>query len=257
MLFASKILPIVIFPLTLVLGLLAAALLLSFFGRTSLLRLVLVMVFISLWVLSTPALRNWAYAELELRHPPIALSGLPEADAIVVLGGFLRQPLPPRTSFDLTEGSDRFLQALRLYRAGKAPSIIISGGNLPWLAAVSSEGKLISDLLVELGVSPEAIILDQASRNTRENAVNTAEIMRSQLFRNALLVTSGTHMPRAMAAFRKVGVDVTPATTDILTQYPTYSGFQDLLPNAHALADLTDVFREHLGLIVYRFRGWA
>jgi hypothetical protein len=53
-----------------------------------------------------------------------------------------------------------------LHRAGKAPLIVISAGNLPWPPAVAPESQLIADLLVELGVPRSAMILESGSRNT-------------------------------------------------------------------------------------------
>ena len=64
------------------------------------------------------------------------------------------------------------------------------------------------------------------------------------------LVTSGAHMPRAVAAFRSVGLDVIPAATDIRVVYPLYGSAVDLLPDAGALAQTTDAIKELIGLAV-------
>jgi uncharacterized SAM-binding protein YcdF (DUF218 family) len=112
-------------------------------------------------------------------------------------------------------------------------------------------------LLIEFGVRPDAIFQDDKSRNTRENAVNSAEIVQAHAWRTALLVTSGAHMPRALAAFRRVGFDVIPAATDIKVVYPLYSSLLDFLPDVGALAQTTDAIKEWIGLVVYRARAWA
>jgi uncharacterized SAM-binding protein YcdF (DUF218 family) len=147
--------------------------------------------------------------------------------------------------------------ALRIYRANKAPLIVISGGNLPWQEAVVSESQLIADLLVELGVSRSSLVLEPGSRNTRENAVNTATLFKQHGWRTGLLVTSGAHMPRALAAFQKLGLDVTPAATDIYARPLQFVSLVDILPQAGALARTTSAIKEMAGLCLYRFRGWA
>jgi hypothetical protein len=117
---------------------------------------------IALWIMATPAFSNWISAPLESQFPPVQLEALPHSDAVIVLGGFLRQPTAPRLTFDLTDAADRALQALRIYRAGKATRILISGGNLPWQAGIVAEAELVADLLLELGTPRSALTLDGA-----------------------------------------------------------------------------------------------
>jgi uncharacterized SAM-binding protein YcdF (DUF218 family) len=64
-------------------------------------------------------------------------------------------------------------------------------------------------------------------------------------------------MPRAMAIFRRAGIAVTPAPTDIRVRYPLYDSVLDFLPAASALERTSDAIKEWLGIAVYRFRGWA
>lgn len=92
-------------------------------------------------------------------------------------------------------------------------------------------------------------------RNTRENAINTAVIWRERGC-SGLLVTSATHIPRALASFRKAGLDVAPWPADFRGRYPPVSVF-DFLPDASALEITTTAIKEWLGLAVYRLRGWA
>jgi len=209
------------------------------------------------WIASTPAFANWLTWQLESQFPPPDIEMLPQSDAVIVLGGILGQPLPPRTTADLGDPVDRIMQALRIYRAGKAPLIVISAGNQPWQAAVAPEAQLIGNLLAELGTPRSALILETESRNTRENALNTAAIFNQHGWRTGLLVTSGAHMPRALAAFQKLGLAVTPAATDIHAQQPKSLDLFDLLPDAVALAASTSAIKEMLGLRIYRWRGWA
>ncbi len=234
---------------------LVAALVLGRYRRLG--RALILIAVIGLWIAAMPAFANWLYAGLEARYPPAPVAALPEADVAILLGGIVGQPLPPRTAPDLGEPADRLFHAVRLYRAGKVRFILVTGGNLPWRAAVSPEADLLADLLVEFGVPREAITVETAARNTHENAINSAAIMNQKGWRTALLVTSGAHMPRSMAVFRAAGVDVTPAATDIRVRYPLVDGALDFLPDADALRRTSDGIREWIGLAAYRLRGWA
>ncbi len=257
MLFLSKLLPVFVYPLGAAIALGGIALFLSWTRFWKLGRLLLAVTLLGLWVSSTPFFANLLGWRLEMRYPPRPIEELPQSDVIILLGGILTQPLPPRTSPDLGEAGDRLLEALRLYRAGKAGRILVSGGNLPWQAAVAPEAELIANLLVELGAPRSALILETASRNTYENAVNTAAILEENGWRSALLVTSAAHMPRALATFAKAGVDVTPASADIRIRLPLYDGILDFLPDADALARTNGVMKEWIGFRVYKIRNWV
>ena len=255
-LFLSKLLPVFVYPLGAALILGAMALALSFTRLQALGSMLLAAALIGLWVASTPVLARWLLTELEERHPPIHESEAPAADAIILLGGAVRQPLPPRVGPDLSGAGDRLLAAVRLYHAGKAPVVVIAGGVLPWETAEASEAELTAALLVELGLPRSAMVLEMKSRNTRENAVNTASIFSSRGWQTGLLVTSGVHMPRALAAFRKVGLQVTPVATDIRARYPFYDTVLDFFPKAEALEATTSSVKEWIGYAVYRYREW-
>ena len=252
-LFLSKLLPILVYPLGLaiVLGLFALV------RGKRMGRGALALALVILWIGSMPASSSWLLCQLESEYPPVPIETLPHADVAIVLGGSIGQPLPPRVTSHLSDAADRVLYAARLFRAGKVDRILVSGGNLPWEAGVKPESQLVTDLLIEFGVRPDAIFQDAASRNTRKNGVSSAIFMQAHAWRTALLVTSGAHMPRALAAFRRVGLNVTAAATDIKVVYPLYRSTPDLLPDAGALAQPTDAIKEWIGLVVYRARAWA
>ena len=256
-LFLTKLLPVFVYPLgaALLLGAFAFVLIAARFRRIGLALLGITLV--SLWIAATPAFANWLLSRLEAQYPAVQVERLPEADAIILLGGVLGQPLPPRVYAELSESADRVLGAFRLYRAGKSPRIVVTGGNFPWHTSISPEATLIADLLVELGTPAPAIVLETESRNTRENAVNTAAIFEDRGWETGLLVTSGAHMPRARAVFERVGLDVIPVATDIQVRFPIYDSALDFLPDAEALSRTTSGVKELLGLAVYWQRGWT
>ena len=73
----------------------------------------------------------------------------------------------------------------------------------------------------------------------------------------ALLVTSGIHMPRAMATFRRAGVAVTAASTDIIDVESPDWAILRWLPSPTALVHTGEALHELAGLLYYRLRGWA
>jgi uncharacterized SAM-binding protein YcdF (DUF218 family) len=257
MLFLSKLLPVFVYPLGAAIALGLCALLLSLTRFRKLGRGLLAVTLAGLWIAATPAFANWLGWQLESRYPAELIESLPQSDAIILLGGAMRQPLSARSGPSLAEAGDRIIAALRIYRAGKAPRILVTGGNLPWQTNAVPEAEHIASLLAELGVPRSDIVLETASRNTRENAVNSAAIVKEEGWRSALLVTSAFHMHRALAAFATAGVAVTPAPADFRARRPFYDGLLDFLPDAEALSLTTLSVKEWLGLLAYRARGWA
>lgn len=256
LLFLSKLLPIFVFPLGLTLSLAVLGVLLWLLYYRRLARLCFGTALTILWVCSTPVVANRAIASLEQQYPPRSIADTPAADVAIVLGGVLGQPEPPRVALDLTDASDRVLHAARLYRAGKVKRILVSAGNIPWAPAMKAEAELIRELLVEWGVAADAIEMGTESRNTFENALEIQRMLKSKGFTSALLVTSATHMPRAMATFKRAAVPVTASTTDVSVVDSTRADPFRWLPNAGALAMTTTAMREWLGHLAYRVRGY-
>ena len=113
-------------------------------------------------------------------------------------------------------------------------------------------------ILVELGVPTDSILIEGTSRNTHENAIETAKILKSRGINRVLLATSSFHMPRAYAVFLKTGLFVIPSTTDIgaLETKPTALKIFDEIPSLDGLGRLHRVVYEYLGIGVYCYRGW-
>ncbi len=178
------------------------------------------------------------------------------ADAIVVLGGVTEPPVFPRVEIEVGGGIDRLLHGLRLYRAGKAPVLIFSGGSLEWLTgSMMSEAEQFFHLAAESGVDESVLLLEERSRNTYENALYTHQMLKERGLNQVLLVTSASHMRRAVAAFRTQGVEVIPAPTDLRVSRKGFTLYQ-LLPTVNGLEKSTIALKEYMGWWVYRLRGW-
>lgn len=205
-----------------------------------------------LYLCSTALFANFLMSVLERDYPPRAMSAVPAVDAIVLLGGGTRGDTHMGVLADLNEHGDRLVHATALYKAGKAPLILLSGGSLQ---GVRPEAEQMRDILSVMGVPRSDIVLEPLSRNTHENAVYSAQLLRQRELRRVLLVTSAFHMRRAMGVFRSQGVQAIPAPTDF-KRLVGEGVVPSWLPGTGNLSRSTQALHEMLGYQVYRWRGW-
>ncbi len=207
---------------------------------------------LGLWLASTPFLAHVLDTALDSHYPATAPQDAPAADAIVVLGGALAgYPAPRRPGIILTPAAGRVWHAAALYRAGKAPVVVVAAGSMRF-AGDQVEADLIADVLVSLGVPAQAIVRERGSRTTLENAANTLPVVRRLGARRVLLVTSSDHMWRAMATFRHawagMPVELLASPTDSYSTVP--AGPKMWFPTAFALASVTKAVKEYAGMAV-------
>jgi len=210
-----------------------------------------------LWGASTPFVAHTLLGKLEQDYPAVMITEIPVRQCIVVLGGTVEPVLPPRIDIDMHEGVDRVRKAAQLYRAGRGRVIIVTGGNQPWSPFTEPEADSMRTLLLEWGVPAAAIVLEGASRNTRENAVYAIELMNDMDCGEPLLVTSAAHMKRSVAVFATLGVTVFPVSADVRVVNNPNLTLLDFLPDADALNMTTDAMREWIGQKVYQAQGWS
>ena len=201
------------------------------------------------WVWSTPVVSHYLRASIESQYPVRDMKQLPTAHAIIVLGGGMRPPEQFEQLPDLTDGADRVWYAARLYRAGKAPLIVVSGGS-DRATSATSEAESMRLFLADLNVPGRAVLLEDTSRNTRQNAEFCARILKKKNIRQILLVTSALHMPRAEALFKAQGFYVIPAPTDHEARHRFTS--VDWLPDANALDGSARAMKEIVGRVFNR-----
>lgn len=196
--------------------------------------------------------RQIAYS-LEQQFPQKALVDVPRVDAVIVLGGGLRLPLPPAQHTQVTSGSDRYWYAVRLYKANKADKIILSGGNVFRQQGFAGEANYAAELLIQWGVSPDDIIVEEGSRTTAQNAQHTEHFLAQHNIESALLVTSALHMPRSYGLFKELPVEVIPASADVLIQQRKHPAILNWLPSAPALLLTTVSLHEYYGMWANRW----
>lgn len=217
-------------------------------------RLLLVTIPLALlFFLCTPLVAYVASSTLEWPFP--AISEVPDdSQAIVVLAGGILEPSETLPTAELKMDSRmRCIYAAELYKQRPLP-ILVAGGvvheemNLPPL---SQEMK---KLLIELGVPEDAIVVEDKSRSTYENATMSQPLLAERNIERIVLVTDADHMLRASECFTTQGFDVVPAAcrhaSDTFSWQP--SAF---LPRAGAAKSVRESMHEWLGIVWYKATG--
>jgi uncharacterized SAM-binding protein YcdF (DUF218 family) len=260
-LFLSKLIPLFFYPMGAACLLLVIALVLWLI-KSKLTPAFISAALIILFLSGNTWVSNWLAQSLEWQNIPKA--ELPIADAIVILGGGIRSQAYPRPDVDFSEAGDRVWYGASLYRAGKAPKIIVSGGRIIWKGGGSPESEDLTKLLVTMGVPKADIIPEGDSMNTRDNAVYVQKILKANNFKTILLVTSAMHMPRSMAIFQHLGIKAIAAPTDFRVSQleldepnlQTESVILSLMPDDENLSVTTSAIREYIGMWVYKVKDW-
>jgi uncharacterized SAM-binding protein YcdF (DUF218 family) len=185
-------------------------------------------------------------ARLETGAPP---------DGIVVLGGAQDMSIiRARGVVAVNEAAERLIEAATLARRFPEARIMFSGGSNALFGDRDTEALGARELLVKLGVAPERLLLEDKSRDTYENAAFSARLAAPKAFERWLLITSASHMPRAMGCFRTARFAVEPWPVDFRTR-----GVDDIwrfFPKpSEGLRRVDLAMREWLGLLAYRVTG--
>lgn len=146
-------------------------------------------------------------APLEDRFPQPP-ADQPAPYGIIILGGAIKGVESAARGQTVYDEGDRIGQAAILARRYPHARIVFTGGNGSLVLKDDPEAEEAKKHLVDLGVDPGRITLEEQSRNTDENARFTAALVHPQPGQKWLLVTSAFHMPRSMGLFEKAGFDV-------------------------------------------------
>lgn len=224
-------------------------------------RLYLGLAFVMLLLLSNNWLVKGAYDLWE--YSPRNLNDLtrPYRVGIVLTGGMTSVPAFNTDHPGTGNHADRFVQAYWLYKAGKIQKILISGAGHPeFMKRGLDDGQIAQRLLIEWGVAKEDIWLESASRNTRENALFSAQYLKDKgiIASDCLLITSAFHLRRAEACFRKVDFPVgdTFPSDYFGSTFPTQLK-DKIVPEAGTLGRSHKLWHEWIGYWVYRLMGYC
>ena len=201
-------------------------------------------------VMLTP-LPEWSLQTLENRFAAPA-SG-PRVAGIIVLGGATDNGsvAAARGQPGLNGNAERLTTAIALHRAMPDRPLIVSGFSGRLNPSGLNEAEITRLFFQQQGLPLTQVRFEARSRNTAENARYTAEIAGdSQL--PWLLITSASHMPRAVASFRVAGLAVLPHPVDFRTE-PERLVWPREPSSSLSIARIA--LREWLGLIAYYLTG--
>ena len=171
----------------------------------------------------------------------------------IVLGGYSSYNKEIQ-HINFNGNGDRLISAVELYKLGKIEKIIISGGNGELINNRMKESEWSKSFLLNLGVKIDDILLENISRNTMENAQNTAILIGIDITQKSLLITSANHMKRAKFCFNKNNFNIDCYPTDLTDSDITLSADYLLIPSIVGLEKWEDLIHEWIGYFVYRIK---
>jgi uncharacterized SAM-binding protein YcdF (DUF218 family) len=248
MLILSKLLPLLVLPPGICLLLAIAGLL---FKRHFLLWISVGL----LWVLSLPVVGDALMRSMEAPNHRVPVERVRKTEAIIVLSGMLQQ-IEGAPLGELGEAADRFEGGIDLYKAGKAPLLVFTGGQMPWDTDSIPEGELLAKRAHLRGVPARQIRLTSTVANTAGEAAAAAALFSVSPGKpkRIILVTSAFHMQRALTLFRAAGFEVDPWPVDFrATDMKRRTTLLDFVPSANGMYMSSMALREMIGRTVYRF----
>lgn len=191
--------------------------------------------------------------------PPVPLASLGKFDAAIILnGGLTNSERSPHDRVYTGKNADRELQPLQLYKLGIIQNIIISGGPDINAKDYIPESAGVKKILVDACVPENAIIIEDKSANTHENAVNCKKVLADHPdFKKILLVTSAFHMRRALSCFKKEHVDVVPFGTDFFSHDRSFDLDDVIVPSETSLENWQLLLHEVFGYMMYKIVGYC
>jgi len=176
----------------------------------------------------------------------------------IVLGGMITYD-PRLEQPKFLGSSDRLWQTLVLLKNKQVGKLIITGGSGSINHPEEKEAAIVKKYLLKIGIPDSLVIIENESKNTRENAMNTKLILDSLHVKSTVLfVTSAFHMRRGLGCFNKVGItNLRPYCTDRYSGPRKYEFDFLFIPNPEALNEFTLIIHEAIGYLVYKVRGFA
>ncbi|MCS6855563.1 MAG: YdcF family protein [Elioraea sp.] len=175
-------------------------------------------------------------------------------DGVIVLGGAVEQNLTEARGIPALNGAaERMTELVVLARRYPEARLVFTGGQGSLVHGALSEADVARALFLALGVPGDRLLFESDSRNTWENAVFTRRLVGPKAGETWLLITSASHMPRSVGAFRKAGWEIVPWPVNYRTGRSLAALYDDPFPQRLQL--LETGLREWIGLLAYRVLG--
>lgn len=204
-------------------------------------------------MLSFPPVAAELTGEIEARARVLVAGNQPCCyDAIVVLGGGISPAVPPYTlEPELNGASDRIWQAARMFKAGAASRIIVSGGSFieQQGGLATTEAEAMRRFLLDLGVPDEVIVSEGKALNTIENMRNVRELVKD---RRVAIITSAFHVPRAAKLARREGLNFAIFGVDWSVPREATAWWDAWLPSVGVLGESNLAIKELVALTLDR-----
>lgn len=166
----------------------------------------------------------------------------------VLGGGHISNPNIPLHAQMSSESLARIIHGISLYHQHTPIKLITSGYS--GADSVPNAEKM-SSLAINFGVRPQDIIVLSTPRDTEEESQAIAKIVGEQAF---YLVTSASHMQRALGFFKQQGLFPTAAPAHFYIKDFDHFSWKHLFPSAHAAAISQRAIYEYLGLAWQRLK---
>ena len=210
------------------------------------------------WLVGATLLPYNLLASLEAPYARPSLDDVPEADAVVMLGGGHERSRYDAFGVGAIAAFDRPIMALELMRRKRAPVLVLGGGGFLEAGKPTPEAIMLERWFAAWQLPAAPVINLGINQNTHDEALRTKALATEKKWTRILLVTSANHMKRAEATFRTVtGLTIIPVACD----FQSIGGVaatkaQGFVPTSDGFRVLDSYLHESIGWIIYRLRGW-
>ncbi|MDA9555990.1 envelope biogenesis factor ElyC [Vibrio sp.] len=207
--------------------------------------------FIGIFFISFQPMSSSLLFPLERQHKGFSFTEQ-TVDYVVVLGNghIVDSDIPP-TSELTRNGLMRLNEGIRIHRLYPGSKLILSGYNG---GTTQSNARMMAKVALALGVKKSDIVLLESAKDTWEEARQTAAFIKGS---HLVLVTSASHMERALNEFHSVGLKPIPAPTNFLAHKDIQQAWTKYTPQAKYLEQTERYWHETLGIIWQRIRNMA
>lgn len=221
--------------------------------RTKLAKRATIALALSLALLSNLGLSYAALRTLEEKYPIPSILCNDGYEGVIVLGGGINPGLiaEQRGQVQLNEAGERITKALELLNKCPEFQLIYSTFSGSLRPQGLSESESAEIFFKEQGVSQSRLIFENKSRSTFENAKYSYDLVKPEN-QKWILVTSASHLPRAITTFERFAWTAIPYPVDYRSEKSGKFGvFQVKL----AISNWNIVIHEYFGAVAYRVRS--
>jgi uncharacterized SAM-binding protein YcdF (DUF218 family) len=243
---------------TFFIGLLSVGVALAFIRRTRwLARWYFAALLVTSWIVTSPACAERLVQWRGGSYRALASAADARGATVVVVLGSGNEMIQARglTLNQVTQGGAlRVLEGARLYTLLDRPTIIVSGGVTGREEGMRPEAEAMRTAILQLGVPDDHVVIETESKTTRDEAILVARLLADHPRQPIVLVTSPTHMARALAVFRAAGLDPVPSVAPYKSDHSLDR--RRFVPSNGGLGLVDSLVYDTAADWYYRARGW-